>query len=610
GGEGVVGYYADSMAAPGIWMGHGLTGAQLDGMVDPAQLQRVLLGQNPVTGDQLVGGNGSAQRAHADQVRRALRGPGDEVLSLADAADAVGVSASYLRQQAATTRKARAVQARQRVAGEELSPLPSSHLDAKQAGPGGPWWVTRAELRRFAAERTAPPVVIGYDLTFSPPKSVSVLWATASPAQRVAIESALTDAVRVGVAYLEENAAHVRVSVSSADGESRRLERHSATGLVAAAYLHDTSRALDPQLHFHVVAANMGEAPDGRVRALDGRGLFLHAKTAGYLSGAELRHRLSLELGVAWGPVHRGLADIDGVPREAIAEMSQRARQMDEHISAMAEHAPTTARGRQVAAYDTRASKDAVDADALRPSWERRLADAGFDRAAIDACYGRRRGPEVVDGADREELFGLMASPRGVTELAATFDRRDALQFVAAWAGDRLGAADIEELADTWLTRPEVVRLDDRRADTRSADVIQRADGRIVRGTASEAAYTTTQMLAVEAAITSLYEAGRSAGVGVVPPDTLAAVLAQRPHLGEDQVEMVRSITASGHRAQPVYGPAGSGKTTALEAAARAWEAAGYTIIGAAVQGTAAEIVGDRAKVANATVASVLARVG
>ena len=120
-----------------------------------------------------------------------------------------------------------------------------------------------------------------------------------------------------------------------------------------------------------------------------------------------------------------------------------------------------------------------------------------------------------MDGVDREELFRLMASSEGVTELAATFDRRDALQFVASWAGDRLGAADVEELADTWLTRPEVVRLDDRRADTRSADVIQRADGRTVRGTGGEAIYTTTQMLAVEAAITSLYEAGRTAGVGV-----------------------------------------------------------------------------------------------
>ena len=269
--------------------------------------------------------------------------------------------------------------ARQHSAGEELTPLPSSYLDATQAGPGAHWKVTRGELRRFVAERTAPPVVIGYDITFSVPKSVSVLWATATPAQRVAIEAALTDAVRVGMDYLEQNAAHVRVSVSTDDGSGRRLERQAATGLVGAAYLHDTSRALDPQLHFHVVAANMAEGPDGGVRALDGRSLFLHAKTAGYLAAAELRNRLARELGVAWNTASRGIADIEGVPRAAILEMSQRSLEIGDHIDRMTEHKPTSARGRQIAAYDTRAAKaEPVDPDALRPSWERRLARGGI----------------------------------------------------------------------------------------------------------------------------------------------------------------------------------------------------------------------------------------
>ena len=152
--------------------------------------------------------------------------------------------------------------------------------------------------------------------------------------------------------YLEEHAAHVRISVSNEDGTGHHLQRHDATGLVAAAYLHETSRALDPQLHFHVVAANMAEGPDGKVRALDGRSLYMHAKTAGFLAAAELRHRLSMELGVEWKPVHRGVADIDGVSCEAIVEVSQRSRQIDEHIDGMLEHQPTTARGRQIAAYD------------------------------------------------------------------------------------------------------------------------------------------------------------------------------------------------------------------------------------------------------------------
>jgi len=602
-------YYADSLAAPGSWMGEGLTGVRMHGLVDPDQLHRLLVGQNPSTGDQLVTANGSAQRAHAETVAAALRGPDDELLTLPQAAEALGVSASYLRAQATATAKSRAAQSRQE-AGQEVTPLPASHLDATQATKGSPWQVTRGELRRFAAEREAPAVVVGYDLTFSAPKSVSILWATASPAQQVAIEAAFTDAVRAGIRYLEIHAAHVRVSVPNDDGEGRHLERQEATGLVAAAYLHATSRALDPQLHFHVVVANMAEGPDGRVRTLDGRSLYAHARTASHLAGAELRHRLAMELGLAWQPVHRGLADVEGVPREAIVEMSQRSRDIDRHIDAMVDHRPTSARGRQIAAYDTRAPKHtAVDPDALRPSWEQRLDGVGFDRHAADRCYDRQLGPAVVSDDDRRQLLNLMASPEGVTEHAATFDRRDVLQFVADWGGDRLGATHTADLADAWLLTPHIVALDPARRDARTSDVIRRGDGRRVAAIDGEALYTTHQMLGVEEAIDAAYLQGRHAGLPTPDPATADAVLATRTHLGDDQVEMVRAVTSSTARIQVVYGPAGSGKTTAVEAAARIFESAGYDVIGGAVQGTAAEIVGDKAKVRDATVASVLWRV-
>lgn len=607
---GIVGYYADSMAQPGIWMGEGFTGVRMDGLVDPDHLHRVLLGQHPLTGEQLVGAAGSAQRAHAETVSAALNGPDDELLSLSEAAKALGVGGTYLRQRAAATDKARTLQARQAAAGDELCAMPASYLDATRDGPRGHWKVTRAELRRFAAEREKPNVVVGYDLTFSAPKSVSILWATANPAQQVVIEAALTDSVRVGVAYLESHAAQVRVSVQTEGTEGRHMENQAATGLVASAYLHETSRALDPQLHFHVVVANMAEGPDAKIRTLDARGLYFHAKTASHLAASELRHRLSMELGVAWNRVHRGLADLEGVPRNAIVEMSQRARQMDEHIETMVEHQPTTARGRQIAAYDTRAPKDAaVDPDALRPAWAQRLDDVGFDRRAIDRCYGRQRGPAVITEDDREQLFNLMASPEGVTEFASTFDRRDVLQFVSDWGGDRLSAAAVGDLADAWLVIPEVVPLDTSRDDARRGDVLRRSDGRRVHTRNTEALYTTRQMLSVENSIDAAYLRGRDAGLATVPTATVDAVLATRGHLGDDQVEMVRAITASSARIQAVYGPAGAGKTTALEAAARAWELEGFNVIGGAVQGTAAEIVGDKAGVRSATVASVLWRV-
>ncbi len=236
------------------------------------------------------------------------------------------------------------------------------------------------------------------------------------------------------------------------------------------------------------------------------------------------------------------------------------------------------------------------------------LASAAVALSVATAASEARPWSATTSAGSRE-LFNLMASPEGVTEFASTFDRRDVLQFVSDWAGDRLSAVAVEDLADAWLLIPEIVPLDAARDDARRGDVIRRADGRRVNAVGTEALYTTRDMLAIEGAIDAAYVAGREANVGTVSPATTDAVLASRGHLGDDQVEMVRAITTSPARIQAVYGPAGSGKTTALEAAARAWELEGYSVIGRAVQGTAAEIVGEKVKIAHATVASVLWRV-
>ena len=70
------------------------------------------------------------------------------------------------------------------------------------------------------------------------------------------------------------------------------------------------------------VVANMAESPAGNVMALDGRPFFAHAKTAGYLAAAELRHELASTMGVEWEAVERGLADVAGVSDAAIAEIA------------------------------------------------------------------------------------------------------------------------------------------------------------------------------------------------------------------------------------------------------------------------------------------------
>src|SRR5881392_1233147 len=137
------------------------------------------------------------------------------------------------------------------------------------------------DLRR--EQKTLSPVA-GYDLVFSPPKSVSLLHALGSEDTRRAINEAHLSAWQAALSYLEDEACVTRRGRNG-------VYREHAGGFVAAAYQHRTSRAQDPHLHTHVIVANMAKSPsDGNWRALDGEPILKSYRlAAGYLYQAQLR---------------------------------------------------------------------------------------------------------------------------------------------------------------------------------------------------------------------------------------------------------------------------------------------------------------------------------
>lgn len=182
--------------------------------------------------------------------------------------------------------------------------------------------------------------VPGFDLTFRAPKSVSMLWGLADHEVSEEVRRAHDAAVLAALNYLEEQVAWSR---RGAQGS----EVVPVGGFVAAGFRHRTSRAGDPLLHTHVVVSNLGRAvDDGRWRTLDARPLYQHAKTAGYLYQAHLRHELTRRLGVEWGPVRNGCADLAGIPRAAVREFSRRRNEVE---ARMAEHSASSAKAAQAA---------------------------------------------------------------------------------------------------------------------------------------------------------------------------------------------------------------------------------------------------------------------
>ena len=399
--------------------------------------------------------------------------------------------------------------------------------------------------------------VPGFDLTFSAPKSVSVLWGLGDPDTAREVRAAHDAAVDAALGWLEREGCRSRRGV---DGH----EVVAVDGFIAAAFVHRTSRAGDPQLHTHVLVANLAHCEDGKWRALDGKALLWQSRTAGHLYKAHLRHELTHRLGVDWEPVHKGAAEIVGIPSELCELFSTRRREIEDELAARGLHSPQAAR---TAALDTRRAKDhGVGADELRAQWQARAHDAGHDATAVHAALGQTT-PIPVDDQARQRGTGTLLGAEGLTHRSSVFDRRDVLRGWCEQLPQGAPITTIERFADATLR-----------------------DGRVVALTESNPypKCSTTELVALEQRLATRAFAGVGTGHGAVAEPVLRAALDARPALSPEQVAVVAQITTSGNSVDVLVAAAGTGKTFCLDAAHDAWTRAGHRVLGASLAATAA----------------------
>ena len=390
-------------------------------------------------------------------------------------------------------------------------------------------------------------------------------------------------------------------------------------GLVIARFEHRTSRALDPQLHSHCLVLNkVRDAQDGSWRALHGRPLFEEAKIAGMLYQAALRAELTCRLGVAWGPVsEHGQAELAGISHQLLARFSTRTAEVEAAAEAKIAELERTLgrpleadeRGRvyRLAVLDTRRPKPHghVPELSLYERWAAEARDAGWEPAAVvQAAIGPQRlGAPLTAAHVVSDVVSVLCVER------ATFTRRDVVQAVArdvdpAVGGDAtLVSGHVERIADAVLADPMVVCLQaPERVDVPASFACR--DGTSVWEAPQAPRYTTREMLALEGRILHAAQIGRAAGMGLVAAETLDRALAcERTPLGTDQHDALRTVTSQGRRLEVVVGPAGTGKTTMLRVATRAWKSAGYQVIGLAHTAAAADVLRSEADMPAETVA-------
>ena len=384
----------------------------------------------------------------------------------------------------------------------------------------------------------------GWDFTVSAPKSVSL---EALVNNRADVDQAHRKAVNAAIDYLEKHAATARIN-----GE------YVQTGnLTIAAYDHVSSRSGDPQLHTHLLIANVTHDENGRARSVSNERLMEHRKAADSIYHATLSRELQ-RLGYAVRHYRSGHVEIASYTPQQLADFSTRSREIEVALAARGQtREGSSAESRQIAALATRAPKNLPETrEAHQDRWQAQAALLGITPAA-------RTGPT--------------AQPQGWD---AAYSARQAVADAAAHLTEREAVMRPQDLHRE-AARMTEGRCEWRHVEAAIGDAMKRGD--LVAGT--DGRITTEALLAIERATDQRLEAGRGAHGAVMTGRQFDGALAKYEHtkgfkLSEEQQAAARMILTQSDRYQGVQGLAGTGKTTLLNFVRTAAEGQGWRVAG------------------------------
>jgi len=466
------------------------------------------------------------------------------------------------------------------------------------------------ELSGFLARamRQETTAVAGYDLTFTPVKSVSALWAVAPRDVAQVIERAHQAAVEQCLSWLEDNAAYTRLG----RGGARQVD---VRGLIAAAFTHRDSRAGDPNLHTHVAVSNkvqaVGGEAAGRWLALDGRPLHKLTVAASERYNTRLEALLRDRLGVefterASEQGKRAVREIVGVDERLLTTWSARRLMIDVRRGELAGQFQAR-HGRppgpieavklaQQATLETRQAKHEPRshaeqrrtwrADALRvlgtPQALAAMVDGALQglRDRSSARHDRQQAsigaagtldtPGWVAGTAEQVLATVQTSRATWQQAHVRAEAERAVRTANLPVGrvdaavERIVAAALSPARSLPLGMPEPVS---------EPAALRRRDGTSVYTTAGAQLFTSPSVVAAEQALLalSMRTGGRTVSAESVEL-ALLEVAARAVVLNPGQVALVREFTGSAQLLQLALAPAGTGKTVTHERRLRGLE--------------------------------------
>ncbi|MHB1304438.1 MAG: MobF family relaxase [Acidiphilium sp.] len=424
----------------------------------------------------------------------------------------------------------------------------------------------------------------GWDVTFSAPKSVSIMAEVAGDRRLIAAHER---AVKTALGLAEHHFTATRIRE---DGSIRR----DATGnLVIASFWHGTSRALDPQLHTHNVILNMTRDEAGQWRSLEPRAFYQMQKQM----GAIYRQELAAEVQRLGYEIERGkdsTFEIAGIGKETLEAFSQRSAAIEARLAERGKsRAEASAAEKQIVALDTRLAKEAVPHGELIGDWRETADAAGWDKQARRGLIAQAeaRAESAARGVDHEFAREL-AADRAVAQGAAMLGERQSVFSTTALheAAGRFGMGRVghDDIAAAIARAEKTGALETRACLDR-------------RGVAFEG-FTSAANIASETMMLRLEEQARQQVEPILSPIAAARAVAEAERRSatqghgwtDEQRVATAQILGSRNRVIGLQGAAGTAKTsTVLATIAREAEARGIQVTALAPTASAAQVLGE-----------------
>ncbi|MFF8414931.1 MobF family relaxase [Streptomyces omiyaensis] len=500
-----------------------------------------------------------------------------------------------------------------------------------------------AELK---VRQNAPSARSYYDVTFSVPKSYSLLHAgyqieaarlrdagdfegaAAASAKADAVWESVMEGVQAGIEFLQDEAGYARDGrhgAKDANGAptGRQVDAHRWT---VASFRQHTSRDNEPQLHVHNAIWNRVQAESvdpvtgetlSKWLTIDGQEIYRHTKAAGHLFEKAADEALYRKLGIRTAMRPDGMArEVVGISQEQRDKFSSRRKTITKKTAQLAADweaangrppsAHELARMAQWANLNERKNKTAaVPREELLSRWEADMvADtreslAGVAAAAEAATAELERDASTLESAlefDPQDV--VRRAVENVQDQKSAWRRADLVVEISKELPDCLGGLErhqvkalVNELADAALqsgTDTGVVRLTAPSLVPLPAE-LTREDGQSIyarhgaRRYATEAHLERTGRLVAKA--TEL-------GAPTVSREAIEEAVAS-VQLNEGQEKAFRAILGSGRRMEVVAAPAGTGKSRLAGAIHDVWTQEVGPVIGLTVSQRAARVLSE-----------------